>query len=634
MNAVKRISGFRSWKDWVDKEYAKESIKKININETSIPETKLKCEDKATWCYNIILQALKCYDQLDMDYQKAEFVKICHEICPQLIDHFVYMVSSCNNQKHVFDEVLSPILNKYQFDICNIKECQKCFRHWRNRQNDREIQNSDHEYVFYRDIMDQIHCIIFHLYEVGLRTKGVKKTPNNKAILKEFADYRLNNQKFNILTTNQDEPEDTFLDSFSSMLDDIDQNNMATTKQMIVEEEFDSDAIQCDIDQHLNIKCTVNDHQYKSIKEYLYDIELSKRTFSIGYRFYYWEYYKNKTEHTEDITGGRNENLHSGFKPFQLFVNTKYKSLKYEICNNKVYRLRMDQFEISFFKTTKYFFGSTKVKKFAYRYNDTDDDLHYGYNCHTYDIPISFQHLLSICVYCDWTELCTAFSATFRKQKPYEAISAVIRRNMEFSNMARLVRETVELYGSDNSKDEVVGPFYSGISHVMVIPEFNIRLNGPTSTSKQIEVAEKFGYDHGIIIQINNSNASRLRIFSCAFVSNYSEENEYLFCGGRFGAHVESIIFRENMHNMTELIQPLLYFDIMLNGMCPNKAGSDKDYLILDNLIKHNLKINKFQNLYPKYINNTFEAFTNHKKQLILNLHDVNNNKFKGLYKL
>ncbi len=34
------------------------------------------------------------------------------------------------------------------------------------------------------------------------------------------------------------------------------------------------------------------------------------------------------------------------------------------------------------------------------------------------------------------------------------------------------------------------GPYYCGLSYVMVIPQFNIRLYSRTSTTKQIEVAE------------------------------------------------------------------------------------------------------------------------------------------------
>ena len=61
------------------------------------------------------------------------------------------------------------------------------------------------------------------------------------------------------------------------------------------------------------------------------------------------------------------------------------------------------------------------------------------------------------------------------------------------------MRETIELYGEMHGKDDnmknkgVSGPFYCGMSFVMVIPQFNIRLNAPLSTSKSLEIAQRFG---------------------------------------------------------------------------------------------------------------------------------------------
>ena len=85
------------------------------------------------------------------------------------------------------------------------------------------------------------------------------------------------------------------------------------------------------------------------------------------------------------------------------------------------------------------------------------------------------------------------------------------------------MRETIELYGTSyhNENDDgseyvgVSGPFFCGMSLLMVIPQFNIRLNGPTSTSKCIEVAQRFG---GMIIIYTYFCASS--ISSCFLVLN------------------------------------------------------------------------------------------------------------------
>ena len=75
----------------------------------------------------------------------------------------------------------------------------------------------------------------------------------------------------------------------------------------------------------------------------------------------------------------------------------------------------------------------------------------------------------------------------------------------------------------------LIGPFYCGMSVLMTLPSFAIRLCSPTSTSKQIHVAIKFSGDNGIIMQFNTPNTDgfkTLRAFDCSFISRYKEEDE------------------------------------------------------------------------------------------------------------
>ncbi len=106
------------------------------------------------------------------------------------------------------------------------------------------------------------------------------------------------------------------------------------------------------------------------------------------------------------------------------------------------------------------------------------------------------------------------------------------------------MRETVEVYGQSNKRGNN-GPFYSGLSVVLIIPQFCIRLNAPTSTTKQIEVSMRFEGSNGCIIQLNNNGSYvdkvYLNSFSCSFLSQYPEEAEYLYCGGAYRNKIESI---------------------------------------------------------------------------------------------
>merc|ERR1712013_186870 len=118
------------------------------------------------------------------------------------------------------------------------------------------------------------------------------------------------------------------------------------------------------------------------------------------------------------------------------------------------------------------------------------------------------------------------------------------RRNCEFAICSRLLRESVEVFGehrgwfdaSTSTWTGVAGPFFCGMSFRAVVPELAIALNGPTSTSKQLSVATRFGGDDGIILELNNRGAwhsEYARAFGCSWLSNFHAEDEWLFCGGR-----------------------------------------------------------------------------------------------------
>ena len=106
-----------------------------------------------------------------------------------------------------------------------------------------------------------------------------------------------------------------------------------------------------------------------------------------------------------------------------------------------------------------------------------------------------------------------------------------------------------------------VGPFYCGMSVrvVLNIPQFSIRLNGPTSTSTFIEVAMRFGGTKGMIIQLNNklAFASRERHFDCGWLSAFPEESERLFMGGRYMLELESVRILETKSNYGRFLRAL-----------------------------------------------------------------------------
>ena len=248
-------------------------------------------------------------------------------------------------------------------------------------------------------------------------------------------------------------------------------------------------------------------------------------SFSIGYIFYYWEYYSHPRDYKNYYW---NINDHSGYSPHDLYITKKYECLKDEMLNNTLYCLNYHQYQTSITKMLAY--RDTKIAKSTKVLGRwIDYQLHYDIRAGS---KLTNAHLLALILYCDWTDLCSIFSSTFRKTKSYQTIKQIKLKNSEYANWSRLLREAVQYFGSygwDYEENEkynktfrnVKGPFYCGMSRIMVIPEWNIRLCSPTSTSKQIEVATRFGGDDGMIIQINNNGyyaSWNARCFNCSWL--------------------------------------------------------------------------------------------------------------------
>eukprot|EP01084_Bolivina_argentea_P300022 517223_1 len=626
-----------------------------------------------------LFNALQFYQSLNIENKsdKDKLLKYYHNEYPEILADFIHLITIHQDE---MDEIYDDAINNTNicFNTCDVVNCALSARHNRDRnkehsENKSKTTNHEHvQFVFVRDLFDSIHCYIIHQYDFGYRIhkndkiKIQQKTivdsdeKNNSInishqdetfkqmsnIIKKQTIKLQNNSRFTdsnkykIMTNENKSYNDTnfFMDGLYKI-----KNNSKFVSFLEIEE-YDTESVLHDISEkdqsasNIFVYLLNNMNDAKHIHDYFRHYYVSTHSFSTGFIFYYWTYYKHQISGNKPADGdpyGLNVNDHGGYSKSQLYIAKKYNGIKFEILNNTIFALGIYEYELSMIKANSLITESI-VKKTEPL--DICEEFHYGI---MQDSTMTIEHLLSLILYCDWSDLCTEFSSTFRKEKSYESISSVIKRNMEFANWSRLLRETVELYGLHYPKDKfdigVKGPFFTGISCELAIPEFNIRLNGPTSTSKQVEIARRFG-DGGIVIQLNNNGSfsdAKLRTFSCAFISNYAAEDEYLFCGGRFGIKVESIVLQHTKQNFQQLIRALYYFDSMLNGTNINTTHiSDTNYMVLDHFIRDQLQIDGFKNKYPKYINDTFSAFTNHKRQLIINLHDINTDKFKNMWKL
>eukprot|EP01084_Bolivina_argentea_P210260 357952_1 len=407
-------------------------------------------------------------------------------------------------------------------------------------------------------------------------------------------------------------------------------------------EEYDSESIEFDVEGNRSESNIFMIHRpfYDTIKKFIHYNKLHGNTFNVGYRFYYWKYY----EQVVDIQQSQNnQNDHGGYKVSELFVKTKYKNIKDEILNNQIYTLNSVELDQSLTKADQYI-NTERVKEtiasphrsdatiFKYsRAEDIDRDktLHYGIIKGT---SLTYEHILCVIFYTDWSELSRQFSSTFRKAKIYQSLSTVKRKNSEFAIWSKLLREVVEIFGYSSIGEQIdynknkwinklQGPFFCGMDFAMVIPEYDLRLCGPTSTSRQIAVATRFAGNNGIIIQVNNiSFANQLTAFDCCWVSTFAGEDEYLFIGGQYTIKLESIRLKKTKQNFQHFFQSLHKFDCMFNGKALEVTVKHSDRSLLSNLILYITKHKVEKQSLPQYIKDTFEAYINHKAQVVLNL--------------
>ena len=146
---------------------------------------------------------------------------------------------------------------------------------------------------------------------------------------------------------------------------------------------------------------------------------------------------------------------------------------------------------------------------------------------------ISVPSLICIILYTDYTDLATSFSSTFRMNGPFETLESVKKRNQNYYWFAKGLKQLVHSYGQSYKRgigllSALKGPFFCGLSFVLLMPAFNIKIFGPTSTSKQKEVAIKFSGDEGIIVQFDNQKgmARCVRGFDVSFISRYGGEED------------------------------------------------------------------------------------------------------------
>jgi len=233
--------------------------------------------------------------------------------------------------------------------------------------------------------------------------------------------------------------------------------------------------------------------------------------------------------------------------------------------------------------------------------------------------PLSVEHIMAIMIYCDWSDLCSQFSATFRRSSNDETMDCIKDRHRNFYWFGRYLKECVECFGIDHDQKRIRP--YHGISRMMNFQSvFNTKgmrkgWKIPTSTTKQYTVAQQFTVSDGIILQLN---INPTRILSHPWISRDEDGQERLIVGSRL--RICEITIKNQWTGFVPAIQ---MFENIVNGQFIAADTTTQNILYhLGNALnkQHRVKIKS------KYISKLFE-------HMLLNCRNITNKEYEKFIK-
>ena len=367
------------------------------------------------------------------------------------------------------------------------------------------------------------------------------------------------------------------------------------------EQDVDTDCIEDDVaifadEQESNLYDVLGggDRGIDVVRDLLRRQRILSKSFATGYHLLYWEWYRKRP-----LEAVKENFLFTfidlgGYNFQDLSVYPRFGSLKDEILATGL--LSPIDFEKLVNKKAKGYFKSSKCRKMKsapFGGNLGEDPLHFEIKNGS---PLTMQHLQSIILYTDFTELCTLFSLSLRKNKFGDGLKEIKARNSSFFYFSKFLRELVTYFGSNGAggmNGKVSGSFFSGVSVILNISQFSIGFNCPTSTSMSVEIAWRFAGEEGMVLTVSNTDfaPSMQPVFNATWISAFAEEDEYLFFGSFFKVKLANIAIVSSCRVYKQSLVALSFFDGILSGTGDGNAKlKPSDSLILEFCVKNALK--------------------------------------------
>eukprot|EP01083_Nonionella_stella_P022692 62726_1 len=638
---------------------------RIFTSEGQWQECDQQCDDPISGCIQLkrLVVMLLYYQKLNIEHRQnfqAIFIRFIKDIYTEILDDYAHVV----NTHHNLEAISKALKQNKVFGACDVTKCPFTARHQSRHSMNTKVFNisNDHDVFvqFYAQRLDSLHFYLMHLFDCGMRTEqsnAIRIDTNQQAFVadekdkyfdQEFARVKLqinerkhirlaihgdSTNKFSIQTAPAASTDTIFMDETIRYLINsrhcIEEHAIRNVWKFLSEQQHDSDSLKAYFKYGNGLAANNSGNAFEALVQFVKATQLSRSMFNVGFAFYYWAEYE--TGILEENNDSMNHNDHSGYGMTELIIPRRHNTFKQEIM--KYPFVNMEIYTKTIIKVKEYMATKTIKRLSACNYLNLHHfiPLHYGIN---HGDPLLPRHLAALLLYTDYGKLCTYFSATFRPKTQFEQISSVKSRNSHFWWMSKSLREIVELYGERKERDGwqwsgLKGPFYCGLSTVMPIPEFELRLYGPTSTSLAIETATNFAGKDGIVIQLNNKVRYHkyLSGFRCSWISGFTEEDEMLFMGGRYRIAIESVRILSgkggHCQNFEYIFGALCKFNKMFNGDCADKRMiSDDETITIINLI-HWISNKDAKHNFDIYILDTFRCFAEQKRHIVFNYYTL-----------
>eukprot|EP01084_Bolivina_argentea_P112794 201137_1 len=495
-------------KDEVDSDYL---LQPFNLHQLN----KLKCKLRECVSLVRIINTLKQYNLYIEQEQPAKLFSDDHKSSELLNDfnHLLLEHGNCDEFEYIYNRLVSN-----NEAICSLAKCLVIKRNNRNRSatNNGKLKqlyfvttNDDVSAdIIQQQIVDRVHCHYLHSFDVGYKMSQTDR--------KLFCEELKTDEIDNVMP-------DSNLRVF---------NEYINRKRRVLE------------------RTKTRNNKFMVITE-----EKKSENYSMGYRYYYWDHYKNNCNIYDDtfaigswMTQPTNDQTTLG----DWYIYNKYDTFQTETLQNEIYVTNRFEWNLLLQKA-KYHLLTDHVRE-TYVCPRKDTAKNYGMK---YNDKIKGKHLIALMVYCNFETLQFKFTETYRLiNEDKQNVKNMKDRHRNYFFLGKLLRECVECFGMNRKVDynDTISLFY-GVNKNFAFSSIFAFIKGPLSTTTDCCVAGNFCQNAGMILNMNIKTAqwvfsyndgykafTKISCFDCQWISDYSNEQEVLFIGGLNKIAINSII--------------------------------------------------------------------------------------------